>query len=400
MYNASLRRAYYTFIISHTVSAKGVLSVQSVSGRLDYQEVEYNICQSLQLLLAKVKQVETYFIKHAADRQGNHETDFEIVVRLINGEEHRILAALKTRVEPRMVRLALSKLQGVISEHRVASPIPCYGILGASYISPESARICSEMGFGYIDIAGNCLLQFGSVYIEVSGRPNRFKDTRGSKSIYERSAVKSSVVLRHLLHEPERRWNLEALAESSSVSVSQASKIKRFLENREYIQTDSNGFHLVQPEAIIREWASTYNGKRSHILDCYSLLPPAKFEKRLAVMADETGVDYCFTGFSAASRYAPATRYNKVHFYVSRLELEAAMEYMELKEVDSGSNVGLMVPYDPCVLLHKQYIKGMHLVSPVQTCLDLWGMRPRGEEAALAIIEKYYRRGTESDVTD
>jgi hypothetical protein len=47
-----------------------------------------------------------------------------------------------------------------------------YGILVAPYISPQSARLCVENGIGYVDLAGNCRLSFGSVYVERDGKPN------------------------------------------------------------------------------------------------------------------------------------------------------------------------------------------------------------------------------------
>ena len=38
----------------------------------------------------------------------------------------------------------------------------------------------------------------------------------------------------------------------------------------------------------------------------------------------------------------------------------------------------------------QQKIKGIDVVSPVQACLDLLGLKGRGEEAAQAILDKEY----------
>jgi len=46
-------------------------------------------------------------------------------------------------------------------------------IVSAPYISPVSEQICKSMNIGYIDAAGNCLFQYHSIYMKVTGNKNR-----------------------------------------------------------------------------------------------------------------------------------------------------------------------------------------------------------------------------------
>ena len=43
-------------------------------------------------------------------------------------------------------------------------------------------------------------------------------------------------MLRTLLAEPERGWKIKELAEAASVSLGQASNVKRLLEDREWLR--------------------------------------------------------------------------------------------------------------------------------------------------------------------
>jgi hypothetical protein len=47
-----------------------------------------------------------------------------------------------------------------------------YGIFIAPYISPDAGKICEDAGIGYLDLAGNCLLSFETIYIRQAGAPN------------------------------------------------------------------------------------------------------------------------------------------------------------------------------------------------------------------------------------
>lgn len=70
--------------------------------------------------------------------------------------------------------------------------------------------------------------------------------------------------------------------------------------------------------------------------------------------------------------------------YVSTIS-EALLEQAGLKEVPSGANVSLMIPYDEGVYYEAREIDALKIVSPIQLYLDLKGYRGRGEEAAEAI---------------
>jgi hypothetical protein len=56
-----------------------------------------------------------------------------------------------------------------------------------------------------------------------------------------------------------------------------------------------------------------------------------------------------------------------------------------LKEVSSGANVSLLVPYDEGVYYMAGEVDSMRTVCSVQLYLDLKGYKGRGDEAAEAV---------------
>ena len=91
-----------------------------------------------------------------------------------------------------------------------------------------------------------------------------------------------------------------------------------------------------------------------------------------------------------SARYAPVVRYNKLCVYIKSQEIEQFVKDLELQQVSSGENVSIIIPHDDTPLLYTRIINGNRVTSPVQTILDLLSGIGRGEEAALAIIEKEF----------
>jgi hypothetical protein len=72
--------------------------------------------------------------------------------------------------------------------------------------------------------------------------------------------------------------------------------------------------------------------------------------------------------------------------------VEIIAEKLLLKEVTSGANVTLFVPYDEGVFYGTRQIDGIYIASPVQVYLDLIELKGRGPEAAQAILDEVIKR--------
>ncbi|MBP7936805.1 MAG: hypothetical protein KA354_19355 [Phycisphaerae bacterium] len=308
------------------------------------------------------------------------ETGADWIGRLRIGDNSELLLIeTKPSGQPRLAREAVNQLL----RYHGRFPKACL-VFAAPYISAAAGKIATDEGIGYLDLAGNCRLCFDHVYIRRTDWPNPAVERRGLRSLY---SPKAERVLRALLAEPRRTWKIEPLAAAAQVSLGMASKVKRLLDDREWLIREAGGFRLNQPAALLNEWNRNYKYDRNTVHDFYSFDSIPQIEAKLAQACESMTSRYALTGFSAGARLAPMVRYQRVTAYVTG-RLEEVAQHMGLKRVTSGANVSLIEPYDEGVLFGARDVDGRWIVSPLQAYLDLLNFRGRGEEAAEAILDQ------------
>lgn len=293
----------------------------------------------------------------------------------------QIVAVVLPNGEPLKTRAALFELQSLINAYRTGSG---YGIIVAPYISDRSAQLCEEARAGYVDFAGNCRIAFDGIFISKRGAPNPFAEKRDLRSLY---SAKAERVLRVLLNNPRRRWQVQAMAKEAQVSLGQASNVKKLLEEREWAKAGKDGFGLLEPEALLKEWAQQYRFARNEVQSFYSIKPVAEIEDALARDTSSAPSKLAFTQFSGAARFAPIVKYQRVSAYVSG-DIGALADRVGLKATTSGANVTLISPYDEGVF----YGGRDNSVSPVQCYLDVRAASGRGQEAAEALMQHVLKK--------
>jgi hypothetical protein len=291
-----------------------------------------------------------------------------------------LVAVIKSNGQPRYARQAVNQLHRYLNQGQEV-----YGVFIAPYIAPASAEICRNEGIGYMDLGGNCFLSFVTVYIESKGNPNPFSRRRYLRSLY---SPKAERILRVLLCDPGRSWKTEDLAREAQVSLGQVANVRKLLRDRECIAEDRvTGFRVRNPDELLEEWAGNYDFARNEIRELYSLLDLPTLENMLPNICTSLGLVYAFTGFSGAARLSPVVRYRKVTAYVSDIPKELC-ERLQAKEVSSGANLALVVPYDEGMFYGKAEAGGFSVVTPIQLYIDLRHSKTRGQEAADAIKQR------------
>lgn len=300
-------------------------------------------------------------------------------------QEIRLRLEIKSNGEPRVARDAVNQLLRLQGGARGS-----YGVFVAPWISAAAARICREAGMGYVDLAGNCYLVFGGVHIERDGRPNPFAAKRELRSLYSPKAAR---VVRVLLCDPRRRWKLQALADEAQVSLGQAHKVKSLLADREWLLAEANGIGLRDPADLLMEWARSYSRQKRKAYHYYTSETLAKAEESLATACSHSGIRYALAAFSAAARYAPFVRYQRVFAYLEEHRLAELVQSLHLKETSSGANLVLWIPDDEGVWYGAQVLAGADVTSSIQTYLDLRSLHERGDEAARFLLEQEIKPG-------
>lgn len=296
-------------------------------------------------------------------------------------ERWRLLVEVKGSGEPRLIRGAIQQLRAYLSGAKT------YGVLAAPYMGPRSREILKEEGFGFVDLAGNCRLSFGQVFIERLGFLNPKIERRSLRNLF---TPKAGRVLRVLLEDAKRSWQVQAMAREARVSLGLAFKVKQRLLDLEFARAEDKGVRLFKPEDLLRQWAENYSCSKSAGLDFFVPGELPLSEEALADYCRKSKISYAFTLFSGAARVAPFARYSRGFAYAAT-DTTKLGEALGWKPVPSGANFTVLTPFDEGLLYFAREVNGEKVVNDVQLYLDLAGYKGRGEEAAAFILEQRLR---------
>lgn len=319
--------------------------------------------------------------KEPAYAEGNWRPDFSIEIRA-DGEAWALICEVKADGQPRYVRSAALQLRDYVQRFASTAHGRAYPVVVAPFISPASAEICKEVGVGFADLAGNCNLAFGRVYIEKSVAENPFRKRRIQRSLF---AAKSGRVLRRLLAEPHRVWRVAQLAEQAQVSLGQVSNLRQLLLDKEWAVIEKGGLRLSKPRELLAAWRQAHRLDPARSEPCYSLLHGAALDEALRSALAEAGHGQhaLLASYSAGRWLAPFARAASLYLYADEQGEAVLRKHLKLEAPGRGANVSLMRPKDEGIFLDRvEAAKGIWCTSPIQTYLDLAVSGERGAEAA------------------
>ena len=320
----------------------------------------------------KLPNIQKYEVVHRT------EDGFIASVEMDDGYEFNINACFLNRVFPSTIMELIEKQdknQGV-------------SILVAPYISERTAQICEDNNMGYFDYAGNCWFVGHSIFLSEKGNKNPQPKEHKAVSIFERTSVVSSCILRELFADVKKVWKLKHLAEKVNCSIGQVSKLMNVLVENAWVEKVPDGYRIIDPESLLLEWSKDYGKKEMTACSCYSLDNTSVIEERLKNLKKDMGIDSYLTGLSGGVRYAPVVRYNKMHVYIAPEDIQEAISYLDMKEVSSGSNVVILPLENDSYIKDYRVISDSAVVSPLQIYLDCMQIKGRGEEMAEAVLRK------------
>lgn len=271
-------------------------------------------------------------------------------------------------------------------------------VLFASVVSDRTADIATKHGVSWMDYAGNCRLVFPaySIYVLRSGTINPFG--KQLPKVLNVFSPKSSRVVRAMLQEPLRGWQLNELASHPSVRISPGlmSRIKRSLVEGGYAVMQEGQLRLKRPDDLLDDWVNHYRIHKPREYSFYMRGELQQVEQQVANWCLKSTSQFALSRFSAAWRLAPEVRYNVASFMVPTIAIlaEPLVDFLTnygARKVDSGANLTLQISDDESYFSNRLG-ETIQTTSPLQTYLDLRAMDGRGEEAAVAIYEKYLKQ--------
>lgn len=319
-------------------------------------------------------------VRPVIPRGSRPRTGAGLIVRVTTpaGRARQLDVHVRIAAAPSRVREAIRQIKAIRPTGRVRR----YPVLASTFLSPRVREICREEGVGYLDLAGNCLLRLDDFYFEKSVDKNPHPARGRPPSLF---APVSSLILRAFLHEPKRIWSVSALSQATGVSLGHTSNVTRRLVEEAYVVKGGAGLALVEPGSLLDAWRERYAVAAGAQHAYYSF--ERQMERRVALIraaSRKRRLRYALTSFAAAALVAPFARgIDVLQWYVEdELGLDEWVRALDLRPVEQGPNVLLLLPSDPGVFSRTQTVEGLTLVSDVQLYLDLYGAPSRGKEQA------------------
>lgn len=231
--------------------------------------------------------------------------------------------------------------------------------------------------------------------------------TKDKISVTKRRLVKnifsdrSSLVLRALLREPEKKWTLPDL-EKEGVSLGLASDVLSKAETQGYVERVLRGpesyTRLIRKEALLKDWISAYSFEQND--HEFYLSTDKNFLKTCKEYLRQKKKTFALTLYSASRLISPYVKDDRQFIYIDieRNEfssfLKEAETQLNLYKLVHGGNVCFTIPfYRSSIFRDSQAVKNFPVVSNLQLYLDLMTFPPTGTEEASHLISRFKKKG-------
>jgi hypothetical protein len=247
-----------------------------------------------------------------------------------------------------------------------SSQFPVEIVVAAPFLSELTQAALRQAGVGFLDMTGNTLIR--------SDRPALFVSSTGAS----RDPSPSNDKLRGLggrgaaravraLVEFRTPFGIRELAERSGVALGTLSRTAELLDRDGLLKRSARGpIEHVDVSGVVRRWAKDYSvSKSNRVVSALSI-------RGIPALADQLsaiGSGYAATGALGASKFTEIAPTRLVSLYVP--DAREFAERLDLRMVDSGSNVWLIEPASDVVFERAIRRHNIVCANPAQLAADL-----------------------------
>ena len=311
-----------------------------------------------------------------------------------NGPSFKAVVEIKTVATPQNILMGARQLAAYVANDKEPDRVP---LLVAPYIGAKQAKILEEKGISWLDLSGNMLIWVSNrVYIERTGKPNRFPDTAPIKKIFQGT---SSLVSRALLLQPEGFSSLYDIVDfinnrNAKITLSTVSKVLKSLEEDLLINKGESLISVADPEKLLERLAQGYknsterkrrNSYRFVIENIQQLSPGLVVECK----------DYLVCGFYAAQIKGLAVT-DKMTIFVKDIEQfrrKAEEKWVSITADEEFGNVIITETNDPGVWFNPDWRLIDSVVDDIELYLEMIADTPRGPKIAEQLKRRILQKG-------
>lgn len=317
-----------------------------------------------------------------AEVDGTQLFDAELRLESPDGADAIVLIEAKRLINTRDVPIAMESLQRAASAWSSTQVV--LPMMMARYLPPPTRERIAAAGAGYADATGNLLLS--------CDRPALFLRDRGADRDPWRGpgrprgtlqGVPAARVVRALI-DFAPPYTVPELVERSSASTGVTYRVVEFLEEQGLLQRRRYGpISDVKWRALLERWSQDYGFLRSNTVQTF--LEPRGMSALTERLAQMPELQYVVTGSLAGGRVAAYAPARLATLYVR--DLRTAAEALELRPVDSGTNVALAAGKYDVVFERAELFDGVRMAAASQVAVDLLTGPGRNPSEAVAMLE-------------
>jgi len=323
-----------------------------------------------------------------------YRADTLIGLSIQDGPAFEALVEIATVTTPKNILDKIGRLTDYINKDERPNVIP---MIVAPYIGSKQAKILADKGISWIDLSGNMYVRVSNrVYIERTGKPNRFPDTAPIKKIFQGT---SSLVSRALLLKPESFSTLYEMVDfinnrNAKITSSTVSKVLKSLEEDLLINKGESRISVVYPEKLLERLAegsrnSTERKRRNtyrFVIENIQQLSPG--------LVGECK-DYLACGFYAAQIKGLAVTDKMTIFVkdIERFRRKAEEKSVSITADAEFGNVIITETNDPGVWFNPDWRQIDSVVDDIELYLEMMVDTPRGPQIAEQLKRRILQKG-------
>jgi hypothetical protein len=258
----------------------------------------------------------------------------------------------------------------------------------APYIAKKQSQMLQNKGISWIDLSGNMSVRISNqIYIERTGRKNRFPDTAPIKKIFQGT---SSLVSRALILKPEGFTSLYQIVDfinehNANITISTVSKVIKSLEEELLINKSGKRIYVIDKEKLLDRLAEGYiDSVKRKRMKTYRYATDDF--KKLFFSFYERNIDYAAGGFYAAQIKGLAIT-EQVSLFVKDIEQVKTASRNNWIKITPDAEFGNLIiteAEDPGVWFNVLPLRTNRepVVDDIELYLEMMADTPRGPKVA------------------